>query len=523
MKSYKEIVAHIIKNGEKKENRTGVDTIAVAGVMFEHDMSTGFPLLTTKYVPFRLVSSELEFFIKGMTDKQWLIDQNNHIWDEFSYVDGKSLTRTKEEREIYQKKSNDLGVLYGYQWRFFNAQTRTPPPEANIPYKSIINCNAPKYSSLNYGDFYLLEDLGEDVKIQFKETGFIKIVSKNQFNSMSIKDPYFKKYYGVACIGCPDTKHPYLNKVKSIWTNMISRCYNKSADDYPQYGGVGVTVSNDWLVFEYFLNDFLSILNSDKKIQNWDEYSLDKDIVGDGYHYSLQTCMWAHIEDQSLWKKTNFLFDATSPTGETFKNCVNLTKFCRLNKIDPGDGNKRLNGKLNSKPSGWDFTNKRPILPPRPQGYDQLAKVVETLKTNPDDRRIIVSAWNPLDLDKMALPPCHYGFQVTVINGKLNLLWNQRSVDVALGLPFNIASYGLLLMLLCKETGLQPGRLIGFLADTHIYKNHIQGLLDQLNRSIYTLPRVTFKKFTSIFDWSYQDTELFAYEHHPAIAFDIAV
>lgn len=122
MKSYKEIVAHIIKNGEKKENRTGVDTIAVAGVMFEHDMSTGFPLLTTKYVPFRLVSSELEFFIKGMTDKQWLIDQNNHIWDEFSYVDGKSLTRTKEEREIYQKKSNDLGVLYGYQWRYQTAK-----------------------------------------------------------------------------------------------------------------------------------------------------------------------------------------------------------------------------------------------------------------------------------------------------------------------------------------------------------------------------------------------------------------
>ena len=290
MKAYKEIVANIIENGHKKSNRTGVDTLVVAGVMFEHDMADGFPLLTTKYVPFRLVASELEFFIQGRTDKQWLIDNQNHIWD-FWCNPKRVAYGHDEETKAKMKAETDLGPIYGFQWRHF----------------------------------------------------------------------------------------------------------------------------------------------------------------GGAYHFN---------SPQSLF----------------------------------GD-----------------------------KGYDQLANIVKTLKTNPDDRRMIVSAWNPVDLDQMALPPCHYGFQVTVINGKLNLLWNQRSVDVALGLPFNIASYGLLLLLLCKETGFQPGRLIGFLADTHIYENHIQGLLDQINRSVYTLPRVTFKKFTSIFDWSYKDMELYAYKHHSAISFDIAV
>ena len=145
------------------------------------------------------------------------------------------------------------------------------------------------------------------------------------------------------------------------------------------------------------------------------------------------------------------------------------------------------------------------------------------LKTNPDDRRMLVSAWNPADLDKMALPPCHYGFQVTVSGGKLNLLWNQRSVDTALGLPFNIASYGLLLTLLAKEAGFDQGKLVGFLGDTHIYENHVDGLNEQLKREPYPLPEIETRNFTSIFDWEYTDTELTGYQHHPGIRFDIAV
>jgi thymidylate synthase len=160
---------------------------------------------------------------------------------------------------------------------------------------------------------------------------------------------------------------------------------------------------------------------------------------------------------------------------------------------------------------------------PEGEGIDQLRTVVEKLKENPDDRRMIVSAWNPVDFHRMALPPCHYAFQVTVTEGKVNLLWNQRSVDVALGLPFNIASYALLLHLLAREAGLGEGRLVGFLADTHIYVNHVEGLREQLSREPHPLPAIHTEPFTSIFDWRHEDSRVEAYRHHPRIKFEVAV
>jgi len=288
MKAYLDIVQKILDTGFRKKNRTGVDALTIAGASFEHDMSQGFPLLTTKKVPFKLVASELEFFIKGITDKEWLKGHNNHIWDEWcspdvvSYgIDDESKAKMMAERE--------LGPIYGWQWRSFGA----------------------KYT----------------------------------------------------------------------------------AHDKPAAG----------------------------------------------------------------------------------------------------------------------------------QGVDQLGKIIETLKKDPDNRRMIVSAWNPVDLHRMALPPCHYAFQVTVIDGKLNLLWNQRSVDVALGLPFNIASYGLLLHLLAKEAGLGEGKLIGFLGDVHIYVNHINGISLQCIRTPKPLPKIKTENFTSIFGWHYSDTIIENYDPHPAIKFEIAV
>jgi thymidylate synthase len=288
MKAYLDIVRKVLDTGFRKENRTGVAALTVAGAMFEHDMASGFPLLTTKKVPFRLVASELEFFIKGITDKEWLRERNNHIWDEWCSpekvpygVDETSLRSMEAER--------DLGPIYGWQWRRFGA------------------------------------------------------------------------------------------------------------------------------VY-----------------------------------------------------------------------------------------------------AGWDRT-------PEGQGQDQLKATVELLKKDPDSRRMIVSAWNPLDLGRMALPPCHYAFQLTVIDRKLNLLWNQRSVDVALGLPFNIASYGCLLHLLAKETGMGEGKLIGFLGDTHVYVNHVAALREQLGRDPRRLPSIKTEQFTSVFDWSCGNSSIEGYDPYPAIKFDIAV
>jgi thymidylate synthase len=290
MKAYLDIVQKILTDGKLEENRTGTKALTIAGAIFEHDMANGFPLLTTKKTPFKLVASELEFFIKGITDKKWLQDKNNHIWDEWAKPqkapyghDAESKKKMLEER--------DLGPIYGFQWRHFNAQ-----------------------------------------------------------------------------------------------------------------------------------------------YENYDS----------------------------------------------------------------------------------DYSN---------QGIDQLKKIVETLKTNPRDRRMIVSAWNPIQFNEMALPPCHYAFQVTVIDGKLNLLWNQRSVDTMLGLPFNIASYALLLHLLAKEAGLKEGKLVGFLADVHIYENHVTGAKEQLSRdpNKYSLPKIETENWKSIFDWKSEDTKLLNYQSYEKISFDIAI
>tara|TARA_A100001037_G_scaffold79513_1_gene71523 strand:+ start:17461 stop:18351 length:891 start_codon:yes stop_codon:yes gene_type:complete len=127
-------------------------------------------------------------------------------------------------------------------------------------------------------------------------------------------------------------------------------------------------------------------------------------------------------------------------------------------------------------------------------GIDQVENLIQQLKTNPDSRRLLVNAWNVADLKKMTLPPCHIGFQCYVRDKKyLSLMWNQRSVDTFLGLPFNIASYGLLLTILAKEVGMIPDQLIGNLGDTHIYSNHMNQVKEQLERPSHNLPNISIE------------------------------
>ena len=146
---------------------------------------------------------------------------------------------------------------------------------------------------------------------------------------------------------------------------------------------------------------------------------------------------------------------------------------------------------------------------------DQIENLINGLKNNPDSRRHMVSAWNVGDINDMTLPPCHYGFQCYVSEGKLSLMWNQRSVDTFLGLPFNIASYATLLLLLCEETGYEPGMLIGNLGDVHLYKNHIDQALEQASRDPFRLPKLKVSN-VDILNGEF-DYELIGYESHPPI------
>ena len=282
-KEYFRIVNKILTEGTWKGNRTGVDCLTIAGCMFEHDMADGFPLLTSRKLPFKSTKVELEFFIKGLSSKRWLQDRGCHYWD--GWCNPKKVPYANDaETKKKMAEEDDLGLIYGTQWRNFS-------------------------------------------------------------------DP--------------------------------------------------------------------------------------------------EGCDWGH------------------------------------------------------------------------SSVDQLKNLVDTLKKNPSDRRMIVSAWNPLVLPYAALPSCHYGFQVTVIGDKLNLAWNQRSVDIACNQ--SIATYGLLLHLLAKEAGLKEGKLIGFLMDTHAYANHIDGLKKQLTQQTYQLPTIKTDKFTSIFDWTYEDTELVGYKHSEPIKYEVSV
>lgn len=293
-KEYKRLLKKILTHGVLEKNRTGVAAKRIAGFMFEHDMGTGFPLLTLRKLPFKSTKVELEFFIKGLRSKKWLQDRGCRYWDH--WCNPKKVSYSNETAiKAKMAAEDDLGLIYGTQWR-------------------------------------------------------------------------------------------------------------------------------------------------------------------------------------------NFAF----PDDEM--------------------GGLYVDSRGNS-----------------PEGVDQLKKLVETLKENPQDRRGIVSAWNPLALPYAALPSCHYGFQVTITNGYLNLAWNQRSVDTVCGLPANISSYATLLHLLAKELGCKEGKLIGFLMDCHIYVNHVDGVTSMMELTAFDLPTVKTDKFTSVFDWEYGDTELIGYQSGPPIKFEVAV
>ncbi|MDZ4678757.1 MAG: thymidylate synthase [Oligoflexia bacterium] len=195
-------------------------------------------------------------------------------------------------------------------------------------------------------------------------------------------------------------------------------------------------------------------------------------------------------------------------------------KYLRDNKVtiwdEWADPQGNLGPVYGSQWRSWHTTDGRTI--------DQITELIKNIKANPDSRRLIVSAWNVGELDKMALPPCHAFFQFYVANGKLSCQLYQRSADVFLGVPFNIASYALLLMMVAQVTGLQAGEFVHTLGDAHIYNNHMEQSQLQITREPRKLPTMKLNtSVKSIFDFKFEDFTLESYEPHPAIKAEISV
>ncbi len=312
--AYLDLCKHVLANGFKKDDRTNTGTHSIFGHQMRFDLSKGFPLLTTKNVPFRLVASELLWFIKGDTNIRYLLENNNNIWNEWAF-----------------KKWIDSDIYDG--------------------------------------------------------------PNMNDFGNRSQQDPIFKQQY---------------EEQMSIFKDKIL-----NDDDFAkQFGDLGSVYGKQW--------------------RDW----------------------------------------------KTSKN----------------------------------------------ETIDQLHDVIKSIRTNPSSRRHIVSAWNPEDIPNMALPPCHTLFQFYVADGKLSCQLYQRSADLFLGVPFNIASYALLTHLIAHECNLDVGEFVHTFGDVHIYSNHIEQVNIQLQREVRDLPQLIInKEKDSIFDFELSDFEIKGYDPHPAIKAPIAV
>lgn len=553
MKQYLELLRTIKEKGTYKnparENMPG--TLSLFGHQMRFDLSEGFPLITTKKVSFKNIVVELLSFLRGDETIEYLQNNGCNIWNEdvekFDPID-----------KIHWHKQ------YPYLWRNWEGELsrRKRDKTPFMLYDKISKIENSEfieiYKTKRYGCFKILKKTkdkrgNKTCEIQFLDTGYKTIIRESRLH-LDIYDPYAPSFCDVACLGLPEQLN-FTDRLKIVWKGLIQRCYDENKSNYKYYGGRGINVSNRWKCFEYFQDDVQSLLNWENKLNNWNEYELDKDIKG-GNEYSAKTCIWITQSDNKRQKVLGYKYTVRNIKTKDIESFEISKDFINKYKLNQGNFNSMLRGERASA-QDWILVNKEKTN----KGVDQIKELIEGLKNNPMSRRHIITAWNPATLDDMALNACHclvqFNCRILTNVQRENIFYNlykgivlqdaemldennipkyyldcqmyQRSADVFLGVPYNIASYALLTEILCKICNFIPGEFIHTFGDAHIYENHMDQVKEQLARVPTKLPKLEISETANLIlqgnknldekikFLSISDFELEEYNPHPRI------
>lgn len=627
MKQYLDIVKNILENGEWKDTRTQYRTLAVPNVVFSHDMKNGFPLLTTRKLPWQSLRVELEGFLRGITSKKWYQERNCHYWDEFHNPTIPNLGSSKEDKDLaqYYIDYDDLGPIYGYQWRKFD-EVYDENDEGHLqgfdqlqyivdklhsnPNDRRMVCSAwnPHHLRImglppcfTHGNVYTNKGYKQISNLSLEDKVLCDDGSFNQINNLYAtkydgKIIKIRPYYTYQNIECTPN-HPFLVKDKG-YINAdkltcndylaipINKCSKQQDFQFIKYKNQYTTTyshfyptKNDFYMMGYFVGDGWVQINSDRicfAIAN-----KDKDKILPKIRQSIKVCKkknsginvttyytnnkkWGNILrqfgykahnkiipkwvldypisyleeflkgyiDADGWKKPSGDLQFTTTSESLALNLQQLgLKLGYISKVNKENRPKHTiieNRLVNQRDTYSVFFNTS-IKARTFHKWDKENNILWVKIKKIDNEHKKCSVYN-IDVDhkhtytinNFINHNCHMLWGLVHINGVLNLYMTQRSCDIALGVPSNIASYALLLHLLCKEGNFIPGNLTILLADCHMYENHISGIKEQLSRVPTELPRLTIpdnKDGTpfSIFDWTYQDVLLENYFPQPRI------
>jgi len=518
---YINLCKKILNEGVTKTDRTGTGTLSLFAEEIRHDLSKGFPILTTKSVHFKSVVGELLWFISGSSNERDLAEithgtrgvENKTIWSPNAIDMG----RKNPERF----NGFNVGNMYGAFWRYSlcNPHSYQTIPRRTYVDDYVIIHEKPSMNkvypnpivrkSVQCGNFTTLGKQGDKFVVMFHDTGSYRLINTI---TKGLKDLFKPSVEGVGYVGGDVVRNSTTIKLRRIWQDILIRVYNPR-DNHTNYEDV--KVCSRWLSLSNFIEDCYGLLGFQEFIDSNYQWQLDKNYWGSSI-YSPKTCLFLSPEINKMLNGGGEGFTVYKHDSKVFYSRRAMQEYRGYTRAaylpDDLDMLKDTETHIN-----------RPII-----YIDQIASLVKEIKTNPDSRRLVVSAWNDRGTENAILSMCHPMFQCYVNDGKLSLMFNMRSCDVFLGLPFNIASYALLTHMLAQVTNLEVGELIWRGGDAHIYQNHIEQVKTQIQRykdgEVYDFPSIGLDSLIKdIDDFDFDDITLIDYKHAGKLTGKMAV